>query len=134
METINERFKILRKECNKTQAEWGKILGIQASGISDIEKGRRNVTEQHLTMLSNWKERIININWLQTGEGEMLVKLSEEDEIISLVSKLLGSNNSTAFYILIKDMMRAYVNLDSNSKKTIDNFCSAVCDQKRRED
>lgn len=57
METINDRFKQLRKECKKTQSEWGIILGISSSGVADIESKRRNVTEKHLIMLSNWHER-----------------------------------------------------------------------------
>ena len=61
MEDINIRFKELRKACRKTQIEWGKILGISSSGVADVESGRRNVTEKHLIMLSNWHERKINI-------------------------------------------------------------------------
>ena len=53
METINDRFKQLRKVCNKTQDEFAEIFGMTRSGICDIEKGRNNVTEKHLIMLSN---------------------------------------------------------------------------------
>ncbi len=54
MESINVRFKDLRKACNKTQEDMGHILGLSRSGISEIESGRRSVTEQHLIMLKNW--------------------------------------------------------------------------------
>lgn len=77
MKDINLRFKELRKKCGKTQTEMGKVLGLSVSGVSDIENGRRNVTEQHLIMLSNWKENLVNINWLRSGEGEMFIEHSE---------------------------------------------------------
>lgn len=69
METINDRFKQLRKACHKTQEEWGRILGITRTGVAEIESGRRNVNEKHLVMLSNWQEHKVNIEWLRTGEG-----------------------------------------------------------------
>lgn len=74
METINERFIELRKACGKNQTEFAKILGLSRSGITAIETSQRNVTEKHLIMLSNWKERQVNIAWLRTGEGEMFLK------------------------------------------------------------
>ena len=70
MDIINKRFKDLRIMCNMSQEAWGNILGITRSGVSDIERGNRSVTKQHLIMLQNWKEKPINIDWLQTGEGD----------------------------------------------------------------
>ena len=88
---MNERFKELRKALGLTQSEFGKILGLSTSGVSDIESGRRNVTEQHLIMLSNYKKKIINIEWLRTGDGEMFVKMDREAELMTLAGSVLGS-------------------------------------------
>lgn len=88
---MNERFKELRKALGLTQGEFGKILGISTSGVSDIESGRRNVTEQHLIMLSNYKKKIINIEWLRTGDGEMFVKMDREAELMTWAGSVLGS-------------------------------------------
>lgn len=92
MDPINERFKVLRKQCNKTQTEWGKILGIQTSGISDIEKGRRRVTEQHIIMLRNWNDFKINEKWLRTGEGEMFLT-PQKNDLIAKAALLLGDHD-----------------------------------------
>lgn len=88
---MNERFKELRKALGLTQSEFGKILGLSTSGVSDIESGRRNVTEQHLIMLSNYKKKIINIEWLRTGDGEMFVKMDREAELMTWAGSVLGS-------------------------------------------
>ena len=71
-----------------TQGDFGKILGITSSGVSDIESGRRNVTEQHLIMLSNYRERPINIEWLRTGKGRMFKKLNRQQELAKLTADL----------------------------------------------
>lgn len=89
MDTINSRFKALRIECKKSQEEWGKILGLTKSGVSDIERGRRNVTDQHLIMLGNWIERPININWLTSGEGDMFISLTQNEKIADFMTDLL---------------------------------------------
>ncbi|MDF2844778.1 MAG: helix-turn-helix domain protein [Herbinix sp.] len=93
LEEINKRFKLLRESCNKSQEELGKVIGISKSGVSDIENGRRNVTEQHIIMLRNWSDFHINENWLRYGEGEMFDELSEDEEMFSLISKLCSDGN-----------------------------------------
>lgn len=116
METINTRFKLLRKACKKNQTDWGKILGIKASGVSDIESGRRNVTEQHLIMLSNWKERHININWLRYGgpESDMFKKIFETDELADYCGEI--SEGKDPF---IADMLLKYKKLSPEHKQAI---------------
>ncbi len=116
MENINARFKKIRKVCNKTQTEWGKILGIKASGVSDIESGRRNVTEQHLIMLSNWKEVHINIDWLRNGgpDEDMFKVDFEIDELSDYCAEI--SEGKDPF---IADMLLKYKRLSPSHKQAI---------------
>lgn len=86
---MNERLKELRNYLGKSQEEFGKMLGLSKSGISEIESGRRNVTEQHLIMLQNCSESYINVNWVRTGEGEMFLDVSREVEIARFTKNLL---------------------------------------------
>lgn len=94
MESINLRFKQLRKECGKTQAEMGKVLGLSVSGISEIEAGRRNVTDQHIIMLRNWNEYSINEEWLRNGTGgdeNMFIKHTPMDITFNHFGYLMGN-------------------------------------------
>lgn len=119
METINDRFKQLRKKCNKTQEEWGHILGITRTGVAEIESGRRNVTEKHLIMLSNWHERKVNIEWLRTGEGgygNMFIRL-EENDLIAQAATLLGEKDT-----LFETLVVTYSKLSSGNKEVLLNF------------
>lgn len=80
MNTINERFKILRKACNMSQEEWGNILGITRPGVSDIESGRRNVTDKHIKLLcvESVQGKYISENWLRNEEGEMFITIQKK--------------------------------------------------------
>lgn len=101
MGEINSRFKELRLECKKSQEEWGKILGITKSGVSDVERGKRKVTEQHLIMLSNWNEKSVNIEWLRTGEGSMFKPLDRNKDIARLTKDLFRAETDSFKYRLM---------------------------------
>ena len=89
---MNERIKELRKAMGKSQEEFGKILGITKSGVSEIESGRRNVTEQHIIILKNSES--VNEEWLRTGEGEMFRSISKNDQIADMLSDVLKSDEN----------------------------------------
>ena len=119
METINDRFKQLRKACHKTQDEFAEIFGMTRSGICDIEKGRNNVTEKHLIMLSNWKGRKVNIEWLRTGEGgieNMFLRL-EENDLVAQATTLLGEKDQ-----LFETLVITYSKLTPDNKKALLDF------------
>ena len=119
METINNRFKQLRKVCNKTQDEFAEIFGMTRSGICDIEKGRNNVTEKHLIMLSNWHERKVNIDWLRTGEGgpENMFLHLEENDLVAQAATLLGEKDQ-----LFETLVVTYSKLTPENKKVLLDF------------
>lgn len=119
METINARFKQLRKSCRKTQEEWGHILGITRTGVAEIESGRRNVTEKHLIMLSNWHERKVNIEWLRTGEGGLdnMFLQPEENDLVAQAAALLGEKDQ-----LFETLIITYSKLTSENKKVLLDF------------
>ena len=119
MEDINVRFRELRKACKKTQAEWGEILGLSPSGTSEIESGRRNVTEKHLIMLSNWHERKINIEWLRTGKGgsDNMFLHPEENDLVAQAAALLGEKDQ-----LFETLVITYSKLVPKNKEVLLNF------------
>lgn len=120
MDAINIRFKEMRKTCKKTQIEFGKVLGISSSGVADIETGRRNVTEKHLIMLSNWDEYNVNIDWLRTGNGEMFLP-SETDVLEKIRQEYRLTDQQFKF-------VSNFLRLPENEKEIIFNFLSSVFD------
>ncbi len=136
MDDINQRFKELRLFCKKSQEEWGKVFGITKSGVSDIERGKRNVTEQHIIMLQNWKEWKINIEWLKTGEGNMFREMPEEEETASIVSDLLEDGRNNPFYEIILEIMHTYNELSPKSQEVLRDASAKLIEnlRKKKED
>lgn len=120
MDAINIRFKEVRKTCKKTQIEFGKVLGISSSGVADIETGRRNVTEKHLVMLSNWDEYNVNIEWLRTGNGEMFLP-NETDTLEAIRHEYHLTDQQFKF-------VSNFLRLPENEKDIIFNFLQSVFD------
>lgn len=127
MSTTNERFKETRKACGRNQEEWGNILGITRPGVSDIESGRRNVTEKHIKLLcvEPINGKYINEEYLRTGEGEMFRQLPEEDETAAYVSGLLEEPDNP-LYILIKEIMHTYDELSPKSQEALRDFSAKL--------
>lgn len=85
--TIGERVKEARKALNKTQDEFSAPLGINKAAISKIEKGENNLSAS----LGKLIEKTYNIseNWLRSGEGEMFVTGSPEEEVAAFAGETL---------------------------------------------
>lgn len=92
---MNHRMRDLRKKMGKSQEDFGKLLGLSKSGVSEIESGRRNVTEQHIIMLRNCKDFNINENWLRTGVGEMFMAMDRETELAKLTVNLFKESSDS---------------------------------------
>lgn len=86
MEQINERFREFRERLKISQKALGDALGLSNSGISNIEKGIRSVTDKHIKLLCATFNA--NEEWLRTGIGNMFVE--SDSTILSQLSKEYG--------------------------------------------
>ncbi len=87
---MNERIKAVRKKKGLTLRQFGKIIGITASSCSTIETGKSNPSSQ--TIKSICREFDVNEAWLLTGEGEMFLKRSREQEIGEFFADVVKDN------------------------------------------
>lgn len=128
----NERIKEIRKTLKMTMERFGERLGVTKTAISNIEKSKRNVTEQMRKAIC--REFNINGDWLRTGNGEMFVQLSQEDETAHIVQDMLGSNTGS-FYNIILEIAKSYKKLSPTSQKALDeladNLLSSLADEER---
>lgn len=135
---INDRFKKLRLACDKNQEEWGSIIGITRPGVSDIESGRRNVTEKHIKLLCaepiNGKH--INVGYLRDGTGNMFKELPKEDKVAAYVSELLNDDDKNPLYDVIKEIMHTYSELSPKSQEVLRDASAKLIENltKRKED
>lgn len=89
---MNERIRELRKTLKMSQEELGRWLGISKSGVSEIEAGRRKVTEQHIIMLAMHG---VNENWIRSGNGKMLIELDKDDLLFQWVGNVLKDESES---------------------------------------
>ncbi|MEO5358469.1 MAG: helix-turn-helix domain-containing protein [Nitrospirae bacterium YQR-1] len=96
--TIGDRIKKIRHILNLKQKDMAEILSVGQSLISLIENNSINLTSEHFIILTNKLK--ININWLLTGEGEILknetiqkTKNNSEEDIINWIKKFWKDAN-----------------------------------------
>ena len=112
METY-ERLRILRKALGITMAEFAKAMGISQSGLSSIESRTRKVSEKHIRLICMAFPQVSE-KWLRYGDGEMFVP--NDNDYIDTVCEHLGLDD------VAKSMLRAYVQLDSQSKRIVSDY------------
>lgn len=124
--TQGERVKEVRKSLNLTMEQFGNKLGVTKVAISNIEKEKRNLTEQMSRAIC--REFNVSEEWLKTGEGEMYQQLSEDEEIAGIVSDLLEEGKDNAFYGIILEMAKTYNELSPASQKVLTEAAEKLAD------
>ena len=118
-----ERVKLVRKANKLTLEKFGKQFGMGASSISDIENGRRALTNQ--TRISICREFNVNETWLRTGEGEMVAPESSFD-----LEEYIKRRGVTDLEIQI---LNAYFDLDSDLReKLLQHFKERLTAEQKR--
>ena len=115
--TQGERVNEVRKRAQLTMDQFGERLGVTKTAISYVVNGKRSLTEQMLKSIC--REFDVNENWLRTGEGDMPRKLSEEEEIATLVSDVLEEGKENPFYGIILEIIRTYNELSPASQAVL---------------
>jgi len=79
--SIGDRFKEIRENLRFNQSELARSIDANPSIISDIERGEKEPSKKIISsLILNYK---INSNWLLTGEGEMFIKPTESEIVLT---------------------------------------------------
>ena len=86
--TANERLALVRKTLKLTQREFAEKISVATGFIALMETGDRKVNPRIMKLVSSIFN--VNLQWLQSGEGEMFYTDTEKEieEIISLYKRL----------------------------------------------
>lgn len=98
--TLGERIKELRKAKNLTQQEFADQIGTTRNNIAGYETGRREPSAAAVNLIIT--KLNVSETWLRTGEGDMFLQVSKEDELSAAVHKLLSGETSEFKTRLIK--------------------------------
>ena len=80
---MKERIKELRKRLGLTQQEFADKLGIKRGSIGNYELGRNIPVDSVIALICDRCH--VNETWLRTGEGDMFVEVSRDDELQRLI-------------------------------------------------
>lgn len=92
---MHERIKKLRKALSLTQQEFAEKIGSVQNTITGYETGRRAPSGQVIALIC--REFNVNEVWLRTGEGEMFMQLTRDDEIAQFFGSILNDDNDATF-------------------------------------
>lgn len=118
---MNDRIKAVRLAQNPkmSQDAFGAKIGITGAAVSRIESGDRNVTDQVIVAIC--REFGVSEEWLRTGQGEMFIQISPDEELDYILGQIGAGTDETIVRII-----RAYWKLDEKEKaaarKLIDNL------------
>lgn len=86
---MKDRIKKIRKELDLTQQKFADKLGVKRNTVGQWECGINAVTDQVITSIC--REFNVNEDWLRTGQGEMLIKKTRDEQIASFVGSIQSS-------------------------------------------
>ena len=92
-----KRLKKLRNELEMTQQEFADVLGTARGNISAYEVGKNAPSDAVISLIckTDFPKGRVNETWLRTGEGEMFIEASRDEQIASFVGGILKDEEDT---------------------------------------
>ncbi|MBR1660550.1 MAG: helix-turn-helix transcriptional regulator, partial [Oscillospiraceae bacterium] len=108
---MNSRIKQIRQDpkINLSQEAFGARIGLTAAGISKIESGQRNASEQ--VILSICREYGVNEEWLRNGKGVPFVETAEDTLREIVRSRGLDDEDY--------ELLREFINFSPEDRKAL---------------
>lgn len=128
--TESERLKALRKVLNIKQGEFAERISTTQGHISDIENGRKNLSERTIKLicLQDWNGKKVNEDFLLGRSNDMFVELSEEDEFMRAATELRLSGDEGIMQAVIE-----YWKMSPDQREIIKNFIINIGDAYKKE-
>lgn len=117
---MNERLKKLRKSLDLTQQKFAERLGVKRNTVGQWECGINALTEQ--VIISICREFDVNETWLKTGEGNMFIELTKEEEIASFIGEVLRDEDDS----FKKRLISGLAALDETGWEVLENFLNSI--------
>ena len=113
--TQGERVKEVRKSLNLTMEQFGNKLGVTKVAISNIEKEKRNLTEQMSRAIC--REFNVSEEWLLNGTGDMFT--SNESEYSTMIDQIMHGENEFA-----KNIFKTFALFDVKDWEALERMIS----------
>lgn len=91
MESIGERIVAILDALGLKKIDMARRLKISSPSVTTMCNGKTKPSGQTITMICN--EFNVNEHWLRTGEGEMFIKQSRNEQISAFVQNAMSSES-----------------------------------------
>lgn len=122
---MNTRIAQIRKEVGLTQEDFGKSIGgLSRNYIWMIEKGERIPSDRTISDIC----RIYGVNehWLRTGEGEMFIPITRDEQIAEFVGDILRDEDDS----FRKRMVSVLARLSEEEWKVLEGIAERITESK----
>lgn len=88
-----KRFKEIRIALNMKQGDLAKELTLSQGHVSDIENGRKTVSDQTIEILT--LKYNVRDEWIRNGSGSMFEEMSKENQLMDWAANVLKDESNT---------------------------------------
>lgn len=83
---MKDRIKKIRKEFDLTQQAFADRIGVKRNTIASYETGKSNLSDGAVSLIC--REFNVNEEWLRTGQGEMFIEISRDEQIATFIGEI----------------------------------------------
>lgn len=124
---MNERLKEVRLALHLSQDAFAQRIGMTGGGVSHLENGKRNFTEQVIKLIC--KEFDVDYIWFTTGKGNMhSIDNYDDDFMVQLDAIMTGE---TSF---LKTLIKSFVQLDKEDLNALERLIDKYLEVKNQAD
>lgn len=123
---MNERIKALRKQLGMTQTEFAQKVGLSQNYVWMIERGDRSPSDR--TVADICREFNVREEWLRTGDGEMYMHLTQDEERLKFLAQLVKGETEPEVLAFVDALGKA----PRDQLKTIMEFVLSVADEYKK--
>ena len=123
---MNKRIKFLRKKLEMTQTEFAQKIGLSQNYVWMIERGDRCPSDR--TIADICREFDVSEDWLRTGEGEMFIQLTPDEERLKFLAELVKGETDPEVLAFVDALGKA----PRDQLKTIMEFVLPVAEEYKK--
>lgn len=121
---MNERIKQVRLSAKLSQTEFAEKILVSRSAVCKMESGENSPSEQTVKLIC--QEFNVNQYWLRTGNGEMFVELSKDEQISAMLGEIQRLGDENFKYRLVSALCK----LSESDWTALENLVDMISDKK----
>lgn len=125
---INDRIKAIRIDSGLSQTAFAERLGTTRGVITNLEFKKTTPNDAFLGLIC--REFGVSQSWLQTGEGEMFLPRSKNEELALMVANLMAETDDS----FRKRFVSAFLAFPPDKLAVLEEFIDLLADAKNTED